>query len=554
MVEIARHNQHEAAALAVALRAHGGRVVLSPGGRSGTLALALLHPQANIEAHMVLDERAAGFLALGWARSSHGPVTLLCTSGSAGAHYLPALIEAWHSRVPLVVITADRPPELSGRGAPQTTSQRFFGEFVAARIDPGPPSAHADWASAFRRAFAISAQSSRPVHLNLPLREPLWSPEPVAMPSEPDAPRSPAAPIAGTLPAELLSLERGVIHCGTATGDGPELGETIAALGAQLGWPVIAEAASGARRHGAHDAEDLVAAAGIMGPPEVVLRFGRCPLHRATRSWLATAAHTVLVDPHGDLHHPDDGPYTLLSADVAATVRGALGPAKPASPWLRRWRTGLRVASERARTACDAGWWEGRIARMTAQAAEAAGVRVHVANSMPIRDLDLFGASTGPVSANRGVNGIDGVVATATGEALGGDVPVWLLTGDLSLLHDASSLSLAWQLGVADRLRIVVVDNGGGGIFHQLPFAQADSALFERAFITPQHLDCGALAAARGLTVARAFDPESLRDALASEAQFIHVRVDRATSVAQRAAARSTAIAAVRQPLEGAPQ
>ncbi len=528
-------NMHAAQSVSDTLRAHGGRVVLSPGGRSGTLALPLLR---DCDARMVLDERAAAFVALGWARVVGAPVALLCTSGSAGAHYLPALIEAWHSRVPLVVITADRPADLRGRGAPQTTRQSFFGDFVVERIDPGLPE-DGHWQAATKRAFERAQQTSRPVHLNLPLREPLWSASGVFAPADVAVNQPSIERIAARLPRRLLAAERGIIHCGSQAGDDPELPALIAALGATLGWPIIAEAASGARIDGAGGAADLLDAATLMGPPEVVLRFGRCPLHRATREWLATATHTVLVDPFGDLHHPEAGPFTLLSGHAGATIRAHLGGTRT-SMWLQKWDMALLKRAVWANTAVNTGWWEGRIAHMVMAAARTAGARIHVSNSMPIRDLDIFGAASGTIHVNRGINGIDGTVATATGEALAGDGPVWLLTGDLSLLHDASSLSLARQLGVADRLRVIVVDNSGGGIFHQLPFAKAP--LFEQAFITDQALDCGAIARARGLSVARVEHADAFAIALEGPAQFIHVRVDRATSVAARRAARGPEI------------
>jgi 2-succinyl-5-enolpyruvyl-6-hydroxy-3-cyclohexene-1-carboxylate synthase len=179
---------------------------------------------------------------------------------------------------------------------------------------------------------------------------------------------------------------------------------------------------------------------------------------------------------------------------------------------------------------------------MTATAAKAAGAALQVANSMPIRDLDVFGACETRARSSRGVNGIDGTIATATGAALA--TPTWVLVGDLALLHDASSLSLARQLGV-DGLRIIVVDNGGGGIFHQLPFAKAPRDAFERAFITPQHVDIAAIARARGLAVTTVADAESFADALAGSADLIHAHVDRSHSVATRRAARQQAVAAL---------
>ncbi|MCO4746860.1 MAG: 2-succinyl-5-enolpyruvyl-6-hydroxy-3-cyclohexene-1-carboxylic-acid synthase [Proteobacteria bacterium] len=540
MSEQAAINVQAARRAADAIAANGGKIVLSPGGRSGTLALAVMDADSACTPKMVLDERAAAFLGLGWARASASPVALLCTSGSAGAHYLPALIEAWHSRIPLVAITADRPPELQDRGAPQTTRQTFFADFVAERIDPGPPTDAAGWADAVNQAFAAARSASRPVQLNLPMREPLWQAESTAFIAATPRNEQEAAPKPAHLPPAFLAVERGLIHCGNDAGIAPELPALVQALGETLGWPVLTEAASGARAKAADGAADIVAASGQLPPPQAVLRFGRAPLHRSTRAWLAQAEHTLCVDPHGDLHHPEENPATLLEGDTAATARAHISEGK--SGWRDEWQDALEGAFSATDRAADEGWWEGRIAKMTASAAHLAGAALQVANSMPIRDLDIFGACQTRVRSSRGINGIDGTVATATGAAI--VHPTWVLIGDLALLHDASSLSLARQLGVSG-LRVIVVDNGGGGIFHQLPFAGAEQQHFERTFITPQHVDIAGIARARGLEVAVVEDPTALDTALAGPAELIHVRVDREVSVQTRRTARASAVAAI---------
>ncbi len=542
-------------------------VVVSPGSRSAPLALAFAaHP--GLCDHPILDERSAAFFALGLARATREPVALACTSGTAAANYLPAVVEAHHGAVPLVLLTADRPPDLRDCGAGQTIDQvGLYGRCVRFSFDAPSPSAGDE---AFRhlrvlvcRAVACArGPCAGPAHLNLPFGEPL---APVVVPRERAALRERGAlarggregapftrvdPAQGLLPdegvlerlaGELSNEPRGWIAAGPLDAS-PGLAEALQGLAGACGWPVLADALSQLRTGpdaggwlvDAHDA--LLRDAGFLerAAPRAVLRFGALPTSKAFRLCLEArpGLRQWVVDPAGwseptslasELVRSDP---LLLCRELAKRVRPRRGDEVRAfrSQWVQAGtvaRSALRAALAR-RSELDE-------PAVTAALADALGdgSTLFVASSMPVRDVDAFwppSARRIRFLANRGANGIDGTLSTALGVARGTEGPCALLVGDLAFLHDLGGLLLASRSGLD--LLVVVVDNDGGGIFELLPVAEAaDRAVFERHFATPQRVDLARLAAGFGLPFRTAASPRELEAALAAEASSRGVRI-----------------------------
>ena len=533
MRSIALANQAWCAALARALLAGGVRhVVVSPGSRSTPLVLAFAEHQALVT-HTVLDERSAGFFALGLAKASGEPAVLLCTSGSAALHYGPAVAEAAHSEVPLLVLTADRPPELHGCAAPQTLDQqRLFGAHVAFFANLCTPTMEASshsWGVMAAQALDAAQERRGPAHLNVPLREPLWCDDlpaaPAATAPAPQVVRGPASlatDAVARLAATLGAIPRGVIVCGPRRAVSPEddFGAAVAGLAARLGWPVLAETASGLR-WGPHAGPNLIAGYDAMlrhaafaedHLPSFVLRLGSPPTSKTVNLWLQRAAraatHTpddrfsVAVSPSGRWQDPTGSVDTVLALPEAALC-AALAQALPSrihsGPWLKSWTQAEAQTQAALSAACDGGFLQGRLARMLIDVLPNRAA-LHVASSMPIRDLDNFAPVSDKsvrVFCNRGLNGIDGTLATLFGEAAAGVVPMVGVVGDLAFLHDAASLALAPALGDTP-VTVVVVNNGGGAIFEHLAIAKHPTA-FEPFFRTPQPQDLAAVCRGYGV-------------------------------------------------------
>jgi 2-succinyl-5-enolpyruvyl-6-hydroxy-3-cyclohexene-1-carboxylate synthase len=489
--------------------------VVAPGSRSTPLALALAADE-RLRLHVFHDERSAAFAALGLALQSGRPAPLLCTSGTAATHFHAAVVEASLSNVPMLVCTADRPPELWQVGAPQTIDQTgLFGSSVRFFAEPGVPdeAARGTWRSLAARAVAEAAGGTGrpgPVHLNLSFREPLVG-EPGPLPGgRPDgAPwhrveRPVSAPDPATVErvARLLGGRRGVVVAGA----GVDRPEAVGALARRLGWPVLADHRSGCRTLAeavGHGDPLLRVPAFAARRPEVVLRLGQPHASKVLNRWLAdSGARQVLVDPHGTWWDPDRSAAEVLAVSPGH-LAGALADHLDVAPTdeLARWRAADERAAATIARVLD-GRHDGPTEPGTVRAALDAvppGGSLVVASSMPVRDLEWFGgrAAGVRVHANRGANGIDGVIATAVGVALGG-VPTVCVLGDVAALHDASSLTALARRRVD--LTIVVLDNDGGGIFSFLP--QASSMThdrFETLFGTPHGTDLVALAGAHGL-------------------------------------------------------
>jgi 2-succinyl-5-enolpyruvyl-6-hydroxy-3-cyclohexene-1-carboxylate synthase len=511
------------------------------------LAVAVaLHPR--LRDWVIVDERSAGFFALGMARQLGEVVAVVCTSGTAAANLLPAVAEASLSEVPLLVLTADRPPELRDCAAAQTIDQvRLFGSHARWAMDLPVPTGDVDLAAFYRRvtcratARALTAPRG-PVHVNLPLREPLLPAGAVPALAWAAAGAPPAVTVPPTrvhVDADVVAAvaavtggeERGVIVCGPRGGlAGCEA--QVAVLADRLGWPVLADPLSGVRFGGLDpalqvDTYDLLLRDQDFRRahvPRVVLRFGAPPVSKALAQHLAARrpAHQIVVATPGTWPDPEHVATTLVHADagafldaLAARLAGQAAPVGDRA-WSRRWRAAARLARAVVdeQLAAETTLFEGKVAAEVI-ARLPAGAVLHVGNSMPVRDLDTFGAAGAArvdVAGNRGANGIDGVLSTALGAAAVGRRPVVLVVGDLSFLHDLGGL----QIAARHRLSalVVVIDNDGGGVFSFLPQAGYGD-VFERHFGTPHGLDLAPLAAAAGARVRRVRDWDAFHDAAA---------------------------------------
>jgi len=529
-------NLRWAFALLDGLAAAGLRtLVMSPGSRSTPVVLAAERMEAAgvLELVPILDERSAAFFALGLARGSGRPVALLATSGSAPAHWYPAVIEADAAGLPLVLLSADRPPRLRGWGANQTIDQtRLFGPYVREFHDPGLPADDRASLKAIRslglRAASVSlAPAPGPVHLNLPFDEPLV---PAGDCAEADTPMPPAArigvrgspPIASgigpSVPATITGWPRGrgLLVCGPGIVSA-QLNERLWRCAGALALPVLADPLSGLRAGPAPDQRItgydalLRNAAADRLRPDWLLRIGRAPVSKTLSQWL-TGLPTLLIDSGGGWSDPSHDVVERLIAEPTAVLDWLVeaGPIDPDQSWLDAWIIGDRAVRTLAdRHLAESHWCEGHLIRaLVARMAD--GESLFCANSLPIRQLDTW---SGPIEAriaivgNRGTSGIDGQLSTLAGLNAAGH-RCWGLLGDLSFCHDLSGLLLA------DRLKrpVVVINNGGGRIFDYLP--QRGLPGLERLWRTPVAPDLAALAQAFGLRHRRAEDAESLVRAL----------------------------------------
>jgi 2-succinyl-5-enolpyruvyl-6-hydroxy-3-cyclohexene-1-carboxylate synthase len=499
--------------------------VVAPGSRSTPMALALA-ADGRLRVHVCHDERAAGFVALGLGVATGRPAVVLTTSGTAAAELHPAVVEAHEAGVPLLACTADRPPELRDIGAPQTIDQtHLFGRAARWFCDPGVPDAAArdTWRSIAARAVveamggAGGDQRPGPVHLNLPFRDPLTgAPGPLPPGRPAAAPWHRSATPAGRTDEAVTELServrgrRGVIVAGAGAGDPGD----VHALAERLGWPVLADPRSGCRlplaTTVAH-ADPLLRVDGwvVTVRPDIVLRVGAAPASKVVSRWLsegaAAAADQVAVVPRGTWWDAERTAAWMLTdpGTVVEQLLDETGDGSAAGPedWLPEWAAADEAAAEAIATVL-AGHpepTEPAVARDVVRVLPDDGTLV-VASSMPIRDVEWYAAPRdgGRIVANRGANGIDGVVSTAVGVALGSAAPTLALVGDIAFLHDANAL-----VGAASReidLVLVVVNNDGGGIFSFLPQAGLLAPdRFECLLGTPHGVDVERLASGVGV-------------------------------------------------------
>ena len=531
-------NQRWAATIIGTLASRGVKhFVVAPGSRSTPLALAVAD-RSDVKCWSIIDERSAAFFALGLAKSSNSPAALICTSGTAGAHFLPAVMEAKEGATPLVVLTADRPWELHGFGAPQTIAQvGLFGRYVlGAEAFPTPDEdALAHVPAVLAKLLALGRG---PVHVNVPFREPLASPDGAAGPIiTPNVTVHAAITRSADLSAvktAIANAKRGVIVCGPRERD-DDFGAWVHRLSTQTGFPVLAEASSNAR-FGFPGAIGLTDAL-LRNPrfaetmkPDVVLRFGGGLTPKVPQQWLDASGAA-------QFHFTDDG-FQFDPAHRATMLlpfTRELSNDAPVRAEQREYFAAWQHAQETALGALkrEAAFTEPFIAREFIAACPAQ-TQIFLSSSMPIRDVDAFGTSAHPqrVFVNRGVNGIDGITSTALGVAAGTGKPTALLIGDVALLHDLHAWLIARKHAL--NLTVVVVNNDGGGIFHFLPVAER-TPHFEALFGTPHGADLTHLAALAGANLHRPTDMDTFRalmkTSLTGGLHLIEVRTDRRANV-----------------------
>jgi 2-succinyl-5-enolpyruvyl-6-hydroxy-3-cyclohexene-1-carboxylate synthase len=498
--------------------------VVCPGSRSTPLALAL-HDRLRV--HVRLDERSAGFYALGVAMATGRPVVLCVTSGTAAAELHPAVVEAHYARVPLLVCTADRPPELHDTGAPQTIDQQgLFTTSTRWAATPGVPlqGQESTWRPLAVRAFAESCHGPSgpgPVHLNLAFREPLGG---VADPLPPQLGLRVAAPrtVAPGRPRVPLT-GRGIIVVGGLSPAPPDP-DKVLALARRLGWPVLADPRSRCRVVGTIAAADAIVRS--RPPlPETVLLLGAPWLSKALAGFVSEAgragARIVVLDPWRQWPDPTRAATEFHHGDPGAWLDDAMEGAQPCTgSWLESWTEREEKAQAAIAETLGTDLSEPQVARAVHSHAAAVAATLVVSASMPIRDLEWFApALSSPpwVFANRGANGIDGVVSTALGVATSdSDHRTIALLGDLAFLHDVSGLVNLPEVPCT----FVVPDNGGGGIFSFLPQAEElGSDTFERLFGTPPSSDLGAVARGFGLSVVEVSNLSELEAALSASSK-----------------------------------
>jgi 2-succinyl-5-enolpyruvyl-6-hydroxy-3-cyclohexene-1-carboxylate synthase len=492
--------------------------VVSPGSRSTPMAMLMAeHPEMNI--HVIIDERSAGFFALGMAKMQQKPVVLLCTSGTAAANYFPAVVEAFYSRVPLLVLTADRPHELRDVGAPQAIDQlHLYGRYAKWFADMAIPEHTAEMlhygrTMAARAAGKAVSAPSGPVHLNFPFREPLipdleaedlWSslnfrPRQVQV--------TPGSAMIASEEIQRLSKllaheKRGLIICGEL--HEAEFAHAIVQLSTDLNYPILADPLSNLRT-GSHDKSSVIECYDAFMKddyitkrlkPEVIIRFGAMPISKPLFQFLKRNAdiHQIVVDRQGGWRDPTVMASEMIECDETWLCRelSKVVEIQNDAAWMEAWQSVNMTSRELLASAQDQGGelFEGNIYREL-QHALPAKCHVIAGNSMPIRDLDNYFHNTDKsitVFANRGANGIDGVVSTALGvsAAAADDHPTFLVIGDLSFYHDMNGLLAAKMHKL--NLIIILVNNDGGGIFSFLPQSKEEKH-FETLFGTPSGLD-----------------------------------------------------------------
>jgi len=484
--------------------------VVCPGSRSTPMAVALASDD-RVRVHVHHDERSGSFMALGLSRATGRATLVLCTSGTAAVEFHPAVVEADLDRVPLLVVTADRPPRLRGIGAPQTIDQvGLYGGSVRAEFDGPLPSTEntSSWRSLAKRSWwAAVGSDPGPVHCNLPFDEPLLG-APAQLPPLDDLQHvavDPGDPFTDPGPLPL----RGVIIAGSGIDDP----DAVLQLAETLGWPILADPRSGCRgehRNVIAHADTLMRGDGAQTLVEMILRFGSLPASKVVGEWIGSVnVPHVHVDPTAVVNDPSRSVTLRVRQSASVYVRSILPLVERVSDptWNEIWRKSddaAEAAFELVLKNFDL-ITEPGVARQTVAAIAAGGTLV-VSSSMPIRDVEWFCARRDglTVVSNRGANGIDGVVSTAVGVALSG-CPTVLLIGDVAFLHDTNGLLGLDARGVD--LCIVVVDNDGGGIFSFLPQAAAlDPEKYEQLFGTPHGVDLAMIAHAHGLPVLEAAD------------------------------------------------
>jgi 2-succinyl-5-enolpyruvyl-6-hydroxy-3-cyclohexene-1-carboxylate synthase len=492
----------------------------SPGSRSTPLVLALArHPSLRTHSH--IDERASAFFALGLAKASGRAVAIACTSGTAAANFAPAVIEASEAGVPLIVLTADRPPELRETGAGQTIDQiKLYGGAVRWFFEVGNHDL-SDERVAWMRALGCRAHAAAtgsrpgPVHLNWPLRDPLVPSAPLSAPGgrpngRPWVEVAAASRAPTSLADHIADAARGIIVAGRSDAG---LAPAVPELARAAGYPLLAEPLSGARCGTAaianYDAllrdSDFAAA----HAPEVVIRVGDLPTSKTLRLWLAGLrdARQITIDPSGG---PWQDPASVVELVLSADSDTLTPPPAAPTDWLASWCEADALATDAVRSTLADGLSEPNVARILGESLPTEAT-LFVAASMPVRDLEWFwpAREDAPrVLSNRGANGIDGTLSSALGVAAAADGPVVALIGDVAFAHDLSGLLAAARLDL--ELTVVVINNDGASVFDYLPIA-AERDVYERHIATAPGLELERAADLFGLRYERPGSLDALR-------------------------------------------
>ena len=559
--------------------------VIAPGSRSTPLAFAFA-ANPHITVYSLLDERSAAFFALGIGLQSGRAAAVLCTSGTAAANFLPAIVEANHARVPMLVLTADRPPEARSSGANQTVDQlKLYGDHVrwfqdVALPEANPPELMVRYlCSLADRALAVAAgEPAGAVHLNFPFRKPL---EPTVVPGDIDRGPTEAGSIGREQPqlkissgahlpsdeqvravvAALQGSNRPLIVCGPRCG-GPAFVVAVQRLAAQMRVPLLADALSGVRfADPPEKAAELVfglyenyVGSAVLAEPDFVLRFGAPPISAALERLLdAGCAPQILISESGVYEDPSHRLSALFRCDTAelcASVSAALAahPPRVAAGWAGQWAACEARAATTIVASFESDEVEGSVVAALA-AAQPTGVPLFIASSLPVRHLDQFAAVRAnhvPVFCNRGASGIDGTISSALGVAASSGQRVTLVLGDLAFYHDLNALLALRRCGL--QAVIVVLNNDGGGIFRRLPVAKFEP-VFTGLFLTPHGLEFSGAATLFGLRYQLVQHTREFGAVLGaalgrSESQLIEVQTDSSA----HETARQRILSALRDP------
>ncbi|WP_100013200.1 2-succinyl-5-enolpyruvyl-6-hydroxy-3-cyclohexene-1-carboxylic-acid synthase [Lentibacillus sediminis] len=530
--------------------------VISPGSRSTPMALMMTeHP--DLKEWVILDERSAAFFALGLAKASNRPVALLCTSGTAAANYFPAIVEAAHSRVPLVVLTADRPHELRDVGAPQAIDQiKLYGDYVKwfhemALPESTPQMLEYARSKAVRAVYMAGEGNPGPVHVNLPFREPLnpdfslpdlWSTPATSGSRHPVLDGMKQLPDRETerLFQQLQGKEKGLIVCGPQPDE--KLADAITRFAAVWGLPILADPLSQlrggghAKDHIIESYDAILRSQDIRGKlqPDFIIRFGAMPVSKPYLFYVKehrSIPHYV-VEADTGFREPTGSAVSYIFADPASLCAGLSDtPGKETGDWLRSWQEMNKIAVGHLQKENEPALTEGSAVREMLEVTPDEST-VYVGNSMAVRDLDSFFLTSDkhiPVLANRGTNGIDGMISSGLGAAAAGK-RVILLLGDLSFFHDMNGLLAAkhYQLPIT----ILLINNNGGGIFSFLPHLQGNQH-FEKLFGTPVDIEFKQAVEMYGGTHTLAKNAAELKQAMQETAglSVIEVQTDREENV-----------------------
>ncbi len=549
-------------------------VVVSPGSRSTPLTFAFSrHP--GLEAIPILDERSASFFALGLARQKKLPVALVCTSGTAAANYYPAVVEARMSRIPLLILTADRPPEMRECSSGQTIDQqKIYGDFCNWYKELSTPLVERLRLRYLRQTLVHAYErcgipSPGPVHMNVPFRDPL-GPEKKADDAAIIDESFLKNLVISVKPPSFLQLEgvknkeepawqelrksiakggKGLITVGAVQPDNcSEYIAAVSRLSRATGWPVLADALSPLRNFKKEfplliTQYDLILRNESLARqlrPEIVLSLGIPPTSKVLRAWLeANPCRTAIIDPGQDNLDPLHRETLHFRLPVEALVHSLKLQSLKSNSWAKRWKklesTALRLVRRRLRDCRFS--FEGKVSSILSRSLPR-GTPLFVANSMPVRDMEYFwepGNRAAQIYCNRGANGIDGTLSSALGTAHGDNKSGVLLTGDLALLHDTNGFLISKRF--RGHLTIILINNKGGGIFETLPVAEFDPP-FEEFFATPQQVDFAKLAKAYGIEHVKLKNldklPEMVKKLPTTGLSIIEISTDRKKDIAWR--------------------